>query len=118
MISLERERLEWNKKMDLLRNELEQAQREKNEARQSEIETRIRQTQQKTHREIPAEQNVQRNKSLRHGNVRCENGTSREQTFIILRDYKNFFLPRVDLVTNVPSSERGSDNEKVLCDER
>ena len=25
MISLERERLEWNKKMDLLRNELEQA---------------------------------------------------------------------------------------------
>ena len=42
MISLERERLEWDKKMDRLRNELEQAQREKNEARQSEIETRIR----------------------------------------------------------------------------
>ena len=41
MISLERERLEWDKKMDRLRNELEQAQREKNEARQSEIETRI-----------------------------------------------------------------------------
>lgn len=42
MISLERERLDWVKKMDRLRNELEQAQREKNEARQSEIETRIR----------------------------------------------------------------------------
>ena len=42
MISLERERLDWDKKMDRLRNELEQAQREKNEARQSEIETRIR----------------------------------------------------------------------------
>ena len=42
MISLERERLEWDKKMDRLRNELEQAQREKNEARQSKIETRIR----------------------------------------------------------------------------
>ena len=42
MISLERERLEWDKKMDRLRNELEQAQREKNEARQSEIKTRIR----------------------------------------------------------------------------
>ena len=42
MISLERERLEWGKKMDRLRNELEQAQREKNEARQSEIETRMR----------------------------------------------------------------------------
>ena len=42
MISLERERLERDKKMDRLRNELEQAQREKNEARQSEIETRIR----------------------------------------------------------------------------
>ena len=41
MISLERERLNWEK-MDRLRNELEQAQREKNEARQSEIETRIR----------------------------------------------------------------------------
>ena len=35
MISLERERLEWDKKMDRLRNELEQAQREKNEARQT-----------------------------------------------------------------------------------
>ena len=42
MIGLERERLDWDKKMDRLRNELEQAQREKNEARQSEIETRIR----------------------------------------------------------------------------
>ena len=42
MISLERERLEWDKKMGRLSNELEQAQREKNEARQSEIETRIR----------------------------------------------------------------------------
>ena len=42
MISLECERLEWDKKMDRLRNELEQAQRKKNEARQSEIETRIR----------------------------------------------------------------------------
>ena len=42
MINLERERLDWNKKMDRLRNELEQAQRERNEARQSEIETRIR----------------------------------------------------------------------------
>ena len=42
MISLERERLDWDKKMDRLRNELEQAQREKNEARQSEIQTRIR----------------------------------------------------------------------------
>ena len=42
MIGLERERLDWDKKMDRLRNELEEAQREKNEARQSEIETRIR----------------------------------------------------------------------------
>ena len=42
MINLERERLEWDKRMDRLRNELEHAQREKNEARQSEIETRIR----------------------------------------------------------------------------
>lgn len=42
MIELERERLNWDKKMDRLRNELEQAQREKNEARRSEIETRIR----------------------------------------------------------------------------
>ena len=42
MIGLERERLDWDKKMDRLRNELEQAQREKNEACQSEIETRIR----------------------------------------------------------------------------
>ena len=42
MISLERERLDWDKKMDRLRKELEQAQREKNEARQSEIQTRIR----------------------------------------------------------------------------
>ena len=42
MISLERERLEWDKKIDRPRNELEQAQREKNEVRQSEIETRTR----------------------------------------------------------------------------
>ena len=42
MTGLECERLEWEKKMDCLRNELEQAQREKNEARQSEIETRIK----------------------------------------------------------------------------
>ena len=42
MVSLERERLDWDKKMDRLRKELEQAQREKNEARQSEIQTRIR----------------------------------------------------------------------------
>ena len=42
MISLKRERLQWDKKIDRLRNELEQAQREKNEAKQSEIETRIR----------------------------------------------------------------------------
>lgn len=42
MIDLERERLDWDKKMDRLRNELEQAQREKNEARQNELETRIR----------------------------------------------------------------------------
>ena len=42
IISLERERLDWDKKMDRLRNELEQVQHEKNEARQSEIETRIR----------------------------------------------------------------------------
>ena len=42
MINLERERLAWDKKMDRLRNDLMIAQREKNEARQSEIETRIR----------------------------------------------------------------------------
>lgn len=42
VISLERERLDWDKKMDRLRDELEQALLEKNEARQSEIETRIR----------------------------------------------------------------------------
>ena len=42
MIGFERERLDWEKKMDRLRNELEQAQREKKEARQSELQTRIR----------------------------------------------------------------------------
>ena len=42
MIDLERERLAWDKKMDKLRNDLAIAQREKNEARQNEIETRIR----------------------------------------------------------------------------
>ena len=42
IIGLERERLDWNKRMDQLRNELEQAQLEKNEAKQNELETRIR----------------------------------------------------------------------------
>ena len=42
IIGLERERLDWDKRMDQLRNELEQAQLEKNEAKQSELETRIR----------------------------------------------------------------------------
>lgn len=42
MINLEKKRFEWDRKMDRLRNELEQAQREKNDAKQSEVETRIR----------------------------------------------------------------------------
>ena len=42
MIGLERDRLAWDKKMDRLRNELSLAQREKNEARQNEVQTCIR----------------------------------------------------------------------------
>ena len=42
MIGLEPDRLAWDKKMDRLRNEVALAQREKNEARQNEVQTRIR----------------------------------------------------------------------------
>lgn len=41
IISLERERLDWDKQQDIFRIELEKAQREQNEARESEIQTRI-----------------------------------------------------------------------------